>query len=88
MAGIVWAGYAWFPSVLYFIVGALVLAGGIFAVVSLFRRDKVDTGGKVISSDMFEYRQLDALYFTFRDTDEKNVENAITIYSKKQRGNL
>ena len=84
VAGIAWCGYAWFPSVLYFIVGALVLAGAIFSVISLFRRDKVDTGGKVISGNMFEYRQLDALYFTFKD-DDQNIENAITIYSKQQR---
>ena len=85
VAGIAWAGFAWFPSVLYFIVGALVLGGAIFSIVSLFRRDKVDTGGKVISGNMFEYRQLDALYFTFRDTDEQNVENALTLYSQQQR---
>ncbi|MCH5239975.1 MAG: protein kinase [Muribaculaceae bacterium] len=85
VAAIAWAGFAWFPSVLYFIVGALVLGGAIFSVASLFRRDKVDTGGKVISGNMFEYRQLDALYFTFRDTDEKNVENALTLYSQRQR---
>ena len=85
LAGLAWAGYAWFPSVLYFIVGALVLGGAIFSVASLFRRDKVDTGGKVISGNMFEYRQLDALYFTFRDTDDQNVENALTLYSQRQR---
>ena len=84
VAGIAWCGFAWFPSVLYFIAGAILLAGAIFAVISLFRRDKVDTGGKVISGSMFEYRQLDALYFTFRD-DNKNIENAITVYSKQQR---
>lgn len=33
---------------------------------------------------MFEYRQLDALYFTFHDVDQ-NIENAITIYSQEQR---
>ena len=85
VAGIAWCGFAWFPSVLYFIVGALILGGGIIAVAALFKRDKVDTGGKVISGNMFEYRQLDALYFTFRDTDEQNVENAITLYSQQQR---
>ena len=84
IAGIAWCGFAWLPSVLYFIAGGILLIGSIVAVVFLFKRHEVDTGGKVISGNMFEYRQLDALYFTFRD-NSKNIENAITKYSKAQR---
>lgn len=84
-AGVAYAGFQWFPSVLYFIGGALLIAGGATAVTYLFERKKVDTGGKVIRGDEFEYRQLDALYYAYHQEDDA-LNNVVTQYSEMQRG--
>ncbi len=83
-AGIAYAGFQWFPGILYFIGGALLIIGAIVAPVYLFEYHKIDTGGKVISANIFEYRQLDALYYAYhQETD--TVDNAVTKYSAIQR---
>ena len=46
--------------------------------------DRFDIGGKTVKGDEFEYRQLDALYFAYHQTDNK-LDNVITKYSSWQR---
>lgn len=82
--GIAYAGFAWFPTVLYLVAGAILLVGGILAVVRMRERSMVDTGGKVIHGDEFEYRQLDALYYAYRQEGEA-LNNAVTQLSDMQR---
>ncbi len=84
LTGVIWCGYAWFPGALYFIAAALLVVITLYCLKEILTaKEKVDTGGKVISSDMFEYRQLDALYFAYKD-DEKDVDTAVTKYSSTQ----
>lgn len=83
-AGFAYAGFAWFPSILYFICGLVLLVGAIVAVIYMFKREKVDTGGLKIKGDEFEYRQLDALYFAYRLGGD-TVDNVVTEYSEAQR---
>ncbi len=86
IAGFTWAGFQWFPGILYLIAGAVLLIGGILAVGALLNADKehkVDTGGKVITGSEFEYRQLDALYYAYHQSDD-NLENAVTMLSDMQ----
>ena len=83
-AGIAYAGFQWFPGLLYFICGALLIIGAIVATIYLFEYHKVDTGGKVISGNLFEYRQLDALYYAYHQ-EEDALDNAVVKYSATQR---
>lgn len=84
-AGIAYAGFEWFPTVLYLLGGAVLLIGGVAAPIHLFKREKVDIGGKKIRGDEFEYRQLDALYFAYRQEDD-SLDNVVMKYSEMQRG--
>lgn len=63
--------------------GALVLYMAYYAW-NLFKRDKVNTNGVEIRGDEFEYRQLDALYFAYRETGS-SLDNVITQYSESQQ---
>lgn len=82
--GFAYAGYSWFPSIFYIIVGIALVIGAVLAIKYLFHREKVDTNGLVIKGDEFEYRQLDALYFAYHQKDD-NIENVVTEYSELQR---
>lgn len=83
-ATLFYCGFRWFPFALYIICGVVLLLAAIVAVAYLFIRERVDTGGKEIRGDEFEYRQLDALYFAYHQQDDK-LDNAVTEYSKLQR---
>lgn len=83
-AALAYAGFAWFPSVLYMICGATLVIGALIALRYLLMSDEIDTGGVKIKGDEFEYRQLDALYFAYRQ-DSTNVENVVTEFSEAQR---
>lgn len=83
-AGIAYIGFAWFPSVLYLICGIALLVGAIVALITMFKRKKIDAGGLDIKGDEFEYRQLDALYFAYRLGTDK-VDNVVTEFSEAQR---
>lgn len=83
-AGILYAGFRWFPSVLYFFVGLLLVISLLVALYYLFEKEKVDTGGKIIRGNEFEYRQLDALYYAYHQEDE-SLDNVITKYSEMQQ---
>ncbi len=83
--GIIYAGFRWFPSVLTLILGVCVIIVTIYALKELFTKDfRVDTDGKTITGKEFEYRQLDALYFAYRQ-DDNALDNVITKYSSMQR---
>lgn len=84
-ATIAYAGFALFPSVLYLVAGAVLLIGGICAAVALFKRERVDTGGATITCDAFEFRQLDALHYAYRQQDD-SLDTVVTQYSEMQRG--
>lgn len=84
VAGFAYAGFAWFPSILYLICGLILLIGAIVAMVNMFKREKIDTGGLNIKGDEFEYRQLDALYFAYR-LGSDSVDNVVTEFSEAQR---
>ena len=83
-AAFAYAGFAWFPSVLYLLCGIILLVGAIVAIVYMFKREKIDTGGLEIKGDEFEYRQLDALYFAYR-LGSDTVDNVVTELSEAQR---
>lgn len=81
-----YAGFAMFQNVLgLIIIGllALLLLKGTYSIV---KECKVDTGGVKVTGDEFEYKQLDALYYTFRQTG-KTVENVLTKYAELQGDN-
>lgn len=82
--GLLYAGFRWFPSVLVFCVAASLVVIALIAVYYLFKRHKVDTAGKVIRGDEFEYRQLDALYYTYRQEDDA-LDNVVIKYSQMQQ---
>lgn len=81
--GFIWAGFQWFPGVLYFIAGAILIVGAVTAIGALWERKEVDTGGKNITGSEFEYRQLDALYYAYHQTED-NLSNAVTMLSEMQ----
>lgn len=83
-AALAYAGFAWFPSVLYLICGIILFIGAIIAMKYMFMREKVDTGGLEIKGNEFEYRQLDALYFAYRLGGDK-MDNVVTEFSEAQR---
>lgn len=83
-AAFVYAGFAWFPSILYLIGGLILIVAAIVAMIFMFRRERIDTGGVKIKGDEFEYRQLDALYFAYRQGSD-SVDNVVTEYSAAQR---
>ncbi|MDE7096919.1 MAG: hypothetical protein K2O47_05445, partial [Muribaculaceae bacterium] len=84
-AGIIYAGFNWFPMPLTVILGIIALAAAIYYARSMFNvSDRFDVGGKTVRGDEFEYRQLDALYFAYHQTDNK-LDNVITKYSSLQR---
>lgn len=83
-AGILYAGFRWFPSVLYFFVGLLLIVSLLVALYYLFKKEKVDTGGKTIRGNEFEYRQLDALYYAYHQEND-NIDNVVTKYSEMQQ---
>ncbi len=83
-AGLLYAGFRWFPSFLCFILGAILVLGAFIASYYLFKREKVDTGGKSIRGDEFEYRQLDSLYYAYHQQDD-TLDNVITKYSEWQQ---
>lgn len=83
-AGLLYAGFRWFPSALCITVGTILILGGLIAIYYLFKREKVDTGGKQIRGDEFEYRQLDSLYYAYHQQDEA-LDNVITKYSEWQQ---
>lgn len=83
-AAVAWAGFAWFPGILYVVVGLAVAAMAVVAMIYLFQRERIDTGGVEIRGDEFEYRQLDALYFAYRQKDE-SLDTVVTQYSRLQR---
>lgn len=80
----IWAGFAWFPGFLYLLGGVALVLGSATLAYLLFQRHKVDTGGKEIRGDEFEYRQLDALYFAYRDTSD-SLQNTVTQYVDNQQ---
>ena len=82
--GLLYAGFRWFPSVLVFCVAVSLVVIALVAVYYLFKRHKVDTAGKVIRGDEFEYRQLDALYYAYRQEDDA-LDNVVTKYSEMQQ---
>lgn len=83
-AAIIYAGFAWFPSILYLTGGIVLLISACYFIVQLMKRQKVDTGGVTIRGDEFEYRQLDALYYAYhQDTD--TLDNVIKKYSEMQQ---
>lgn len=83
-AGILWAGFAWFPSILYLAGGAVLLGCAAYFITQLLKRQKVDTGGVEIRGDEFEYRQLDALYFAYHQEGD-NLDNVIKKYAEMQQ---
>ena len=83
-ATLAYAGFAWFPSVLYLICGIILILGAIVAIRYMYMREKIDTGEMEIKGDEFEYRQLDALYFAYRLGSDK-VDNVVTEFSEAQR---
>ena len=83
-AGLLYVGFRWFPGVLAFCVAALLLLAAFVSIYYLFKREKVDTEGKVIRGDEFEYRQLDALYYAYRQEDDV-LDNVVTKYSQMQQ---
>lgn len=86
-AALAWAGFKWAPSMLYFIAGFALLAGFIFASIALVKCVKghrVNTDGVEINPRKFDSRQLEALYFAYRETSQY-VECPVTRYSSRQR---
>lgn len=84
LAFLIYLGFALSSTVLYWCCGAALVGMAIFACIEMFERNKVNTGGVKIKGNEFEYRQLDALYFAFRQ-DGDSVDNVVTKYSKEQR---
>ncbi|MDE6300821.1 MAG: protein kinase [Muribaculaceae bacterium] len=76
LAGFAWAGFAWFPSILYLIAGLILIIAAFLACSGMFTRKNVNDGLK-IEANTFQYRQLDALYFAYRD-DSDNLDTAVT----------
>ncbi len=74
-AAIAWAGFAWFPSVLYVVAGLLLLGVAIYSLANLFKRKNVNDGIN-IDTGSFQFRQLDALYFTFKQDDD-DLDSAV-----------
>lgn len=83
-AAILYAGFRWFPSFLVTVIGAVLLLSAAIALYYLSRREKVDTGGRRIRGDEFEYRQLDSLYYAYHQEDD-TLDNVITKYSEWQQ---
>lgn len=82
--GILYAAFAWFPLLFYVAVGVALIGFAVWAIKNLMERNKIDTGGVEIHGDEFEFRQLDALYFAYRQTDD-TLDNVIKKYSSTQR---
>ncbi|MDE6286892.1 MAG: hypothetical protein K2L99_07855, partial [Muribaculaceae bacterium] len=80
-AAIAWAGYAWFPSILYVACGLLLIGVAIFALRNLFSRTNVNDGINVVAGS-FQFRQLDALHYTFQDYDE--LDSAVADLASMQ----
>lgn len=58
----------------------------IWKTIGFIRLHKVNTGGVNIRGDEFEYRQLDALYYAYKDINLAK-DNVITQYSDMQTSN-
>ncbi len=86
LTAVFYAAFAWFPG---FLAIAIMVVLGILLVwksISFIRIHETDTGGVTIRGDEFEYRQLDALYYAYKDIN-LSKENVITQYSDLQVAN-
>lgn len=76
-------GFTLFPPILSIALIAVLAYYLILRCWQLTHRLKVDTDGKEIRGNEFEYRQLDALYYAYKDTG-KTLQNVITKYAEMQ----
>lgn len=80
---ILYLGFALFPQLLLI---ALIVVLAYYLILrcwKLMHRHKVDTDGKKITGNEFEYRQLDALYYAYKDTGN-TLNNVMTKYAEMQ----
>lgn len=80
---ILYLGFALFPTILLIAIIAVLAYYLILRCWQLMHRHKVDTDGKKINGDEFEYRQLDALYYAYKDTGN-TLQNVVTKYAEMQ----
>lgn len=80
-----YAGFSIFPEYLHYIIMGLIAYLLIKNTIEMMWHKKVDTGGVTITGDEFEYKQLDALYYTFRQSNN-TIENVLTKYAEMQGG--
>lgn len=80
---IFYLGFALFPQLLLIAMIVVLAYYLILRCWQLMHRHKVDTGGKKIRGDEFEYRQLDALYYAYKDSGN-TLQNVITKYAEMQ----
>ncbi len=76
--------FGWSPGIVYAALGIALIVSAVIFGKYLLERDKVDTGGKQIRGDEFEYRQLDALYFAYHQQDGQ-LDNVIKKYASMQQ---
>lgn len=82
--GVLYLGFSLFPNLMVLVLGIFLIGGYAFIAYYLCKRDKVDTGGKEVRGDEFEYRQLDALYYAFHQANS-TLDNVITKYAEMQQ---
>ncbi|MDE6556530.1 MAG: hypothetical protein K2K55_06155, partial [Duncaniella sp.] len=84
ITGIFYALFAFSPDAVNFTMLAVLIIGLLYRGYKLIRLEKVDLN-KDIQGDEFEYRQLDALYYAYKETG-KTLDNVVTKYAELQSG--
>ncbi len=86
LTAVFYAAFAWFPGFLAIAILVVLAILLIWKSISFIRLHETDTGGVTIRGDEFEFRQLDALYYAYKDIN-LSKENVITKYSDLQVAN-
>ena len=85
-SGLLWAGFKWWPEATPILVAVILALMAVVFLIAIFKTNKVDTGGKIIRGDEFEYRQLDALHYAYKELDDE-LENVVTEYAQLEDNN-
>lgn len=86
LTAVFYACFAFFPEFLGIAVIVILVWLLIWKTIGFLRLHKADTGGVNIRGDEFEYRQLDALYYAYKDINLAK-DNVITQYADMQTEN-